>query len=102
MPFSGYYDNEYDDFCKADGTQVQIDRTQMKKITGPGTLVSVGNCCGDRQVEKVNLLLKNGQTFDATFSDSCQGYTIDLIGREHGTGQFVYIHFSDIAEVVFP
>jgi hypothetical protein len=102
VPFSGYYDNEYDDFCKADGTQLQVDRTQIKKITGPGTLVSVGNCCGDRQVEKVNLLLKNGQNFDASFSDSCQGYSIDLIGREHGTGQFVYIHFTDISEVVFP
>ena len=102
VPFSGYYDSEYDDFCKADGTQVRIDRTQIKKITGPGTLVSVGNCCTDRQVEKVNLLLRNGQNFDATFTDSCEGFNIDFIGRDHATGKYVYIHFTDISEVVFP
>lgn len=102
VPFSGYYDNEYEDFCKSDGTRVQIDRTQIKKITGPATLVNVGNCCADRAVAKVNLQLRSGANTDAYFADSCEGYSVDFIGRLHSTGQFVYVHFSDITEVVFP
>jgi len=102
LTFGGYSDATFDDFCKADGAQVTIDKSQMKKLTGPATKVAQANCCANPELMKINIQLKTNETFDAVFKDSCFGYRVDLIGREHVSGNFAYVPFFDIAEVVFP
>ena len=102
LTFGGYAEATFDEFCKPDGSQVTLDRAQMKKITGPATKVAQSNCCENPELMKINVQLKTNETFDAVFKDSCFGYRVDLIGREHVSGNFAYIPFFDIAEVVFP
>lgn len=104
VPFSGYRKYPYDEFCK-NGATVQIDRAEIKQINGPATIVGTGvSCCPGKNVLKVGLELKNGEKFDGYFIDSCEaGVTrIDLIARDHTQGQFVYLPFSELSEVVFP
>lgn len=102
--FSGYRKYPHEDFCK-NGVPVQIDRSEIKKIIGPATVVSgAAPCCPTMDVVKINLELKTGEKVDVYFIDSCEaGVTkFDIIGREHTLGRFVYIGFSDVNEVVFP
>lgn len=102
--FTGYRKDEYEDFCATNGSSVTINRSEMRKITGPSTVVTDAPCCPGKQVSKINIELKTGQRSDYYFSDSCQtGETkMDLIARNHVTGQVEYIRFSDIKEIVFP
>lgn len=102
VTFGGYSAAAFDEFCRPDGSQVTINRTEMKKITGPATKVTQASCCDAQELLKVNIQLRNGTTSDFVFHDSCFGYRIDLIGREHVNANFQYIPFSDVAEVVFP
>ena len=99
---SDYIDHEYETFCKPDGTSVDVDRLQIKKITGPAVSAASAPCCTSSNVLKVNLELKSGEKTDVFFVDSCQGYSSDVIARDHVTGKFEYISFKDIAELVFP
>jgi hypothetical protein len=104
VPFSGYRQYAFEEFCKG-GASVQIDRSEIRKINGPATVVHGGApCCPDKDVLKINLQLKSGETTDVYFLDSCEaGVTrIDLIARAHVQGQFQYIPFTEISEVVFP
>ena len=102
LPFAGYVDGEAEDFCKPDGTAIVVDRSELKKITGPATSVSMPSCCSATNVLKVRIELKTGEATDVSFVDSCDGYVVDLIGRNHVTGKYEYLHFTEIAEVVFP
>lgn len=99
--FAGYVAAGEEDFCKPDGTSVKIAVAQMKRVIGPAVATTQSNCC-NRPMQKVRLELRSGESTDAFFSDSCAGYTVDLIGRHHTTGDFVYTKFTDIAEVIFP
>lgn len=102
LPFAGYVADESEDFCKPDGTTIVVDRSEMKKITGPATRTEVATCCTESEVLKVRLELESGEVSDVSFVDSCDGYNVDLIGRNHTTGEYEYLHFTDIAEIVFP
>lgn len=102
VPFSGYRDGADEAFCLADGSQVVVDRSQIKRITGPAVRTTKSGCCSADQLLKVHLELKNGTSADAFFLDSCFTTQIDLIGREHVNAKFQYIRFTEIAEVVFP
>jgi hypothetical protein len=104
VPFSGYRQAQYEDFCK-NGATVQIDRSEIRKINGPASVVhGAASCCPDKDVLRVNLQLKSGETTDVYFIDSCEaGVTrIDLIARDHLKGQFQFVPFTEISEVVFP
>lgn len=104
VPFSGYRKAAYEEFCK-NGVSVQIDRSEIRRINGPATVVNGGvPCCPDKQVLKLNVELKSGERADVYFLDSCEaGVTrIDFIARHHTLGQFQYIPFTEISEVVFP
>jgi hypothetical protein len=103
VPFSGYRQYTYEDFCR-NGASVQIDRTAIRRIIGPATVTHGSPCCPDKDVLKLTLELKSGETIDVSFIDSCEaGVTrIDLIARDHRLGQYQYIPFSQISEVVFP
>lgn len=102
VPFSGYIADAAEDFCKSDGTTVSVNRSEIKRITGPAVAVQNAGCCPNGNVLRVTLELKNGTTETVYFSDSCAGYTIDLIGRNHVTGVFEYLRFPNIEEIVFP
>lgn len=103
IPFSGYRDAEFEEFCKADGTTVSIDRSEISRITGPATTVRFTPCCPNADTVKVNVTLKNGQTMDAYFVDACNGFpNIELLGRDHKTAKAQYIPFTAIAEIIFP
>ena len=100
VPFSSYQTAYGNDFCMTDGTQAKIPMAQMVRITGPGT--SVPTSCCQRAGQRVHLELRDGTIQDATFIDSCYGYQVDLIGRDHVTGDGVYVSFGEVSEVVFP
>ena len=103
--FSGYNKAEYEEFCKAGGAQVTIDRTQIRKIVGPAVVRTDSPCCDGKEVLRVNLELTTGEKGDFWFKDSCDaavGPHIDVIAKVHTTGLLEYIRFTDIAEVTFP
>lgn len=102
LPFAGYVDQEYEDFCKTDGSAIKIDRTEMKRLIGPATSVQATGCCAESNVLKIRAELKSGEAMDVHFVDSCQGYVVDLIGRNHVTGKYEYLKFTEVAEVIFP
>jgi len=103
VPFSGYREAESDDFCSTDGNKYYIHRSAMVKLTGPATLVPGGACCDAGNAYKMNLKLKNGQTMDVIFTDTCEErYKVDVGARVHTTGEFVHIPITDIAEITFP
>ena len=101
-PFGSYEKAESDDFCRPNGTSVALSRTDFKRIIGPATTATNSACCPERPLQKINAQLKSGETTDLFFVDSCLGYSIDFIGRDHAAGTFVYTKFSDVAEIIFP
>jgi hypothetical protein len=101
--FSGYNSATNEQFCKPNGAAVTIDRSEIKRINGPATMVHVASCCAAHDVLKVNAELKTGEITDLYFVDTCSGIpSIEFIGRDHVTGKIVFTPFTDIAEVVFP
>ncbi|HEX2061503.1 MAG TPA: carboxypeptidase regulatory-like domain-containing protein [Thermoanaerobaculia bacterium] len=103
VAFSGYRSAEFEEFCRPDGTTVTIDRSQIKRITGPLAELTYAPCCPNAPTAKVNVELKTGEKMDMYFVDACNGFpNIDLIGREHVNAKFQYIPFKQIAEVIFP
>jgi hypothetical protein len=99
-----YRASPFEEFCRADGTQIVVKREEISKITGPATLVQAAPCCPNNvTVLKVNVTLKTGETTDLFFSDTCVfTRSVDLVGRNHVTGRNVFTPFSQIAEVIFP
>jgi len=56
-----------------------------------------------RDLRRSRLLeLRDGTINDVTFIDSCWGYTVDLIGVDHVTGDAICVPFSEVSEIVFP
>lgn len=103
LTFGGYVSAEFEDFCKPDGTPVAYSRDQIKRIVGPATEVNYAPCCPNGTTMKINVELETGEKSDLYFVDACNGYLrIDVIGREHTTGKFQYIQFTQIAEVILP
>jgi hypothetical protein len=98
--FSGYI--EINEVCKQDGTRMPLDFTKVSRIAGPGVVVSSGPCC-DKEIAKIPMTLKSGETFDIFFIDSCGDvFKPDFSGREHVSGEFAFIAIPDIAEIIFP
>lgn len=101
--FSGYRSSTNEDFCRADGTKLVVNRDDIRRINGPATSVAASACCTGTALERISVTLKAGGTQDLFFSDTCElTKSIDLIGRDHVTGKILYIPFTQIAEVVFP
>lgn len=103
VPFSGYREDESEDFCRPDGQQIVVHRSEIRKITGPSAPATHAPCCGSVETLKVNVEFKTGQVTDLYFVDACNGFpNIDLKGRNHVTGATTFVPFSQIAEVTFP
>jgi len=101
--FSGYNTAAFEEFCKPNGTAISVNRSDIRRINGAATKAAQAACCGTKEVEKINVELKTGEVTDLYFVDTCNGVpSIDLIGRDHATGQLVYTAFTAITEVVFP
>ena len=103
-PFGSYVKGEHDDFCKPDGTMVRIDRSEMTRITGPAVSEARPACCpgSTGTPQKITMTLKTGETTPVYFTDSCSGYTIDFLARDHVSGEPVSAKFSNVAEIIFP
>jgi hypothetical protein len=104
VPFSGYRESDFDDFCKlADGSKLAINKTQMKRLAGPATLAAAGSCCTAGNAARMSITLRSGETFDAFFTDTCEErYHVDVNARDHVSGIFVHIPITEITEIVFP
>jgi hypothetical protein len=101
--FSGYVSASSDEFCRPSGAKSTIDRSEIRKITGPATVVTLTSCCSTHTLLKINAELKTGEITDLYFMDTCTGIPgIDLVARNHLTGKVEYTSFTDIAEIVFP
>jgi len=100
--FSGYIQSPSEDFCLPSGTLQAVDRSQMKKLVGPAVRVTHAPCCSTSEIFKITVELRTGTTTEAYFDDSCSGYPVDVIARNHATGVYEYIPFTEVAELVFP
>ena len=98
--FGSYQTATGNDFYLPDGTETTIPMAQVKRIIGPGVPVQTSSC--PRPAQRVRLELRDGTTHDGTFVDSCYGYTVDLIGRDHVSGDGVFLPFDEVLEIVFP
>jgi len=99
--FSGYGRTDNGNFCKPDVSQFAPSKTDIAKIIGPATLADSAACCTRGQVMFVTVEMKSGEKTQAFFNDSCFGTEVDFIGRERSTGQYLYLRFTDIAELDF-
>lgn len=101
--FSGYREDESEDFCKPDGTQIVVHRSEIKQITGPAVPATSAACCPGVQTVRVNVELKTGEKTDMYFVDACNGFpNIDLKARNHVTGKTEYTPFNQISSIIFP
>lgn len=103
VPFSGYVRSDSGKFCKPDGTEYKPNKSLIKRFIGPAVASTNEPCCKDgKSILKARLELKSGEQTDVYFADSCFGYEVDFIGRDHFGGEFVFLKFNDITEIVFP
>jgi hypothetical protein len=89
------------DLCKTTGEHLIVDKSTIAKISGPATPVNSSACCKVGPVLNINLTLKGGQPFTAAIGDSCFGDEV-FAARDRDTLQWVYLKFTDIAEIDFP
>lgn len=103
VPFLGYISDDFESLCKiTDSTKITVTREQIAKLTGPAQTVPAGTCCTGN-ADKMTLTLKNGEVMEVIFMDTCQErYTVDVIARNHVTGEAAYLPIRNIAELVFP
>jgi hypothetical protein len=102
VAFSGYVTSNTGNFCMADGTAAHPDRSEIAKLIGPATPVSQSKCCTIGPIMSMQVVFKNGTTSTVYLADSCFGNEVDVLGREHATGQFVYFNLTNVAEVDLP
>jgi hypothetical protein len=102
LPFSSPAMSETANFCRPDGTPFNPGREEFLRILGPAVATTNVPCCKMGPLLGVTAELKNGEKSALFFSDSCFGYDVNLVGRERESAGFVYLKFTQIAEVVFP
>jgi hypothetical protein len=100
VPFMGYQTVTGSDFYMNDGTRAKIPNSQARHITRLG--ITEPNAYCHQPGQRLLLELRDDTIHDATFVDSCYGYTIDLIARDHITGDVVYMPFTEVSEIAFP
>jgi hypothetical protein len=103
LPFETPQGSNAASFCRSDGTAWTPDRSEISQITGPATTITNSACCKLGPLLGVDVKLKSGgQTLKVTFADSCFGYDIDFVGRDHESAQYLYFNFKDVALITFP
>jgi len=102
LPFASPVASTAASFCRTDGSPFNPDRAEFARIVGPAILGRGVACCPTGTILSVTAEMKNGDRVEAFFSDSCAGYDIALIARDHVTAQPVSISFTTISEIAFP
>ncbi|HKO58538.1 MAG TPA: carboxypeptidase regulatory-like domain-containing protein [Thermoanaerobaculia bacterium] len=102
LPFASPVTSESASLCRTDGAPFTPDRTEFARIIGPATRVRNSACCTLGDVLAVTVEMKSGERLQASFTDSCAGYEMAIIGRDHVTAQPVSISLANISEIVFP
>jgi hypothetical protein len=102
LPFETPQSANNASFCRSDGTSWTPDRGDFAQITGPATSVTSSACCKLGPMLAIDVKMKNGDAEKVTFADSCFGYDIDFVGRDHESAQYVYFNFKDVALITFP
>ena len=100
--FGGVASSDSIDLCKSNGERVVVDKSTIAKISGPATSVTSAPCCKIGPMLNINLTLKGGEAFTAAIFDSCSGGEEIFAARDRDTRQWVYLRFTDIAEIDFP
>jgi hypothetical protein len=101
VPFSGYVSSSSGNFCLADGNVIHPNLSEISRFVGPATPQQVSKCC-NFPIMSMQMVLKSGQAQTVYFADSCFGNEVDVLGREHNSGQFVYFNLTNVAEVTLP
>jgi len=101
VPFSGYVSATTGNFCLADGNVTHPEISEISKLIGPATPQTVSKCC-NFPIMSMQVVFKSGQTQTVYLADSCFGNEVDVLGREHNSGQFVYFNLTNVAEVTLP
>lgn len=102
VPFSGYQSADTANFCLADGTASHPNHTEISKLIGPAVAQTSAPCCNLGPVMAIQVVLKSGTTSTVFLADSCFGNEVDVLGRDHATGQFVYFNLANVAEIDLP
>jgi hypothetical protein len=100
-PFSEYNKSTHLNLCTSDAGSYQPERGDIKRLT-PGAQLRDATCCPGASLPTINVELKSGGTVTGALADSCVGYTVDIIALDHVTALPVYLHLSDISEVINP
>ncbi len=87
-------------FC-ANGTELDVDTTQLSKILGPGAKSAGGACC-NLTVDWFDIVLKDGTKQHVSLVFDCYTYFCYIGGKDHTTFQDSYFSFEEIKEVDFP
>jgi hypothetical protein len=101
VPFSSPHRSDSAKFCTT-GAKETIDKNNIRQIIGPGVLVDNASCCSMGQTLQVTLKMKDGSTKIATFDDACIGATIDFVGRNRVSGEWEFVHFTNVTQIDFP
>jgi hypothetical protein len=102
VPLSGYIKSDAGNFCRENGTAYAPDKSELKRVIGPGVLATNASCCPTGPVIRTEVETKTGDRIPVFWNDSCLGSEVDFLGRDHVTAQFVFLKVTDIAEVTFP
>ncbi len=103
LPFQTPQGSNNASFCTIDGTSWTPDRGDLSQIIGPATPLTNAACCKLGPMLAVGVKVKGTNlAIQVAFADSCFGYDIDFVGRDHDSGQYVYLNFKDIALITFP
>jgi hypothetical protein len=89
------------ELCKSGGEHVIVDKSTIAKISGPATSTTSAPCCTLGPVLNLNLTLKSGEALTGAIVDSCYSDEV-FAARDRDTRQWVYLKFTDIAEIDFP
>jgi hypothetical protein len=101
LPFAGYARSNEGNFCLADGSAYKPTAADLSKIIGPAVSGSSSACCKN-PVMTITLEKRGGEKVTGAFVDSCAAYEVDFVGRDHQSGQYRYLRFTEIAQITFP
>lgn len=87
-------------FCDA-GTQINADRSEISRLSGPATAGEGGACCA-RPTLWFDVKLKNGESHHVSSVYSCYGYQAFIGGRDHDTHKMVYVDIMNLKQADLP
>lgn len=102
VTFVGYTKYPHLNVCRTGSEQIRIDRGDIKAIIGPAVAAGANDCCGRNGGQKLRILLRSGEEFDAVLYDTCRGYTLDVITILRSDSTPLYVPLSRVSRIEFP